>query len=171
MGGRWGCLLITRVLDGGALARWNQDQYRDRGASALPLLPNTLIWRVNGVEGDPRQMAEELCASAGRQQVSLEVRHPPSMRFAKLRGVNLRKKKGWFPQTSQNWSPPWLRQPSEDRNETHGQASSSSGIRRAAQAESLSSRAPVPQIALNLKPPQRRQPPPPTKPPEGRTGF
>merc|ERR1712232_280892 len=86
-------------------------------------------------------------------------------------GENLRRKKGWLPQTFQSWSPPWLRQSGEDLHETHGQASSSSGLPRAAQVETLSSRAPIPQIALNLKPPQRRQPPPPMKPPDGRSGL
>eukprot|EP00929_Paragymnodinium_shiwhaense_P084280 TRINITY_DN45044_c0_g1_i4.p1 TRINITY_DN45044_c0_g1~~TRINITY_DN45044_c0_g1_i4.p1 ORF type:complete len:1897 (+),score=311.57 TRINITY_DN45044_c0_g1_i4:400-6090(+) len=82
LAGRWGALLLTRVLEGGALARWNMQRYQATGEPDNVVLPNALIWGVNGIEGDPARMAEELCADERlRRRLVLKVRNPPYMSF------------------------------------------------------------------------------------------
>lgn len=80
-----GALIITRILDDGALARWNMWQHRDFGSSAENVLPNALIWRVNDMEGDVPRMADELCAAGGRRSITLTVLNPASSRFPHTR--------------------------------------------------------------------------------------
>jgi len=75
--GRWDALLLTRIFEDGALDRWNQDQRWEHGEAARTVVPNAIIWRVNGVAGNARKMAAELCAVEGRGRLSLEVRNPP----------------------------------------------------------------------------------------------
>lgn len=77
----WGALVITRIMEGGALARWNMWHSRDMGDNARPIRPNALIWRVNGVEGDIDLMSQELCAEDGRRRLQLAITNPATYAF------------------------------------------------------------------------------------------
>merc|ERR1719253_249434 len=83
----WCALVITRIMDDGALARWNMWHVRDMGENAHPIEPNALIWRVNGVEGDVRAMAHELIAEDDRRRLQLAISNPPHVRFPKKMDV------------------------------------------------------------------------------------
>merc|ERR1719408_219529 len=61
--GRWGALILTWIEDNGPLHRWNQAQRRNKGADAVTILPNALIWQVNRVEGDVYNMADIVCGT------------------------------------------------------------------------------------------------------------
>merc|ERR1712232_433974 len=65
LAGTWGALVLTHVLEGGALERWNSAQEIESNI----IKPNALIWRVNGVEGDVGHLVEELCAEQGRKKI------------------------------------------------------------------------------------------------------
>merc|ERR1712232_393794 len=107
------------------------------GGNSNVLLPNTLIWRVNDVEGDPARMAEELERNAGRQVV-MQVRLPPSTRFSKLRS-DKRRQNQWVQQAgAMSFARPWLAQPpAEDHQDSGAAASSSNALRAAGQASTL----------------------------------
>lgn len=103
--GRLGAIVLTRILDGGALARWSSES----GHQAIR--SNALIWSVNGIVGDPDRMGQELCA-AGRRHVTLELQNPPCTKFPELRErMQRRRGGGKSAQQSQNWKPPWLGDP------------------------------------------------------------
>lgn len=80
LAGRCKALIITRIIDDGALARWNMWQHRDFGREAEIILPNALIWRVNDAEGDVEQMRSELTAAGARRSISFTVSNPASSR-------------------------------------------------------------------------------------------
>jgi len=80
----WGALVITRIMDDGALARWNVWHVRDMGGEAHAIEPNALIWRVNGVEGDIGLMAQELSAEDDRRRLQLAISNPPHVRFQQM---------------------------------------------------------------------------------------
>jgi hypothetical protein len=83
----WGALVITRIMENGALARWNLWHIRDMGENASPIQPNSLIWRVNGVEGDIGLMAQELSAEENRRRVQLAISNPPHVKFLKAESL------------------------------------------------------------------------------------
>lgn len=82
----WGALIITHIVEDGPLARWNTNQLSVSGSSACTIHPNSLIWRVNGVQGDVSAMVRELCYTQGRQQISLGITNPPYVRFPRQIG-------------------------------------------------------------------------------------
>lgn len=92
----WGALVITRIMDDGALARWNLWHVRDMGSEAHAIEPNALIWRVNGVEGNIDLMANELCAEDDRRRLQLAISNPPHVRF-NAQGNFLKRPPGQMP--------------------------------------------------------------------------
>jgi len=88
--GQCGALIITRILDDGALARWNMWQHRDFGNSAESVLPNALIWKVNDMEADVPRMADEMKNEAGRRSIRLTICNPASSRFPRRPRSGLR---------------------------------------------------------------------------------
>jgi len=159
LGGRWGVLIITRILEGGALHRWSAHVGAAPGASG-PILVNALIWKVNGISGDTQSMTRELTEQRGRHKISIEVHNPPCVRFPKLRERLQRRRGASGPSglpTSPNASAsrPWLEMPGSVPGSSHDQHRHSSSFAGAA-SSSRDHRA----LTVAQMPP----PPPPRRP-------
>eukprot|EP00929_Paragymnodinium_shiwhaense_P107694 TRINITY_DN7403_c0_g2_i1.p1 TRINITY_DN7403_c0_g2~~TRINITY_DN7403_c0_g2_i1.p1 ORF type:complete len:2738 (+),score=375.77 TRINITY_DN7403_c0_g2_i1:179-8392(+) len=102
---RWGVLLITKIIEGGALDRWNQMVLEGKGKRGdMPVLVNSLIWRVNGVTGKSKALSEELCLS--RRSVKIEVRNPAFSRFVAARDARHREESVVGSPIKEAWSEP-----------------------------------------------------------------
>jgi len=92
--GKWGALTVTWIEPGGALDRWNQAQRKNKGKECVNILPNALIWKVNGVDADAYKMADIICGMDLRR-LALSIRNPACVRYKNLR-KNMWRRLGWF---------------------------------------------------------------------------
>lgn len=111
--GRFGAVIITRILPLGTLDRWMQSA---KNTKKEAILPNAVIWTVNGVSGDVQLMTRELTTSSSDKLV-LEFSNPPSSRFDGLRERMARRRKHRrenrdnFPTSPSSPNRPWLNKP------------------------------------------------------------
>jgi len=81
----------------GPMHKFLQAQDSIKGKETPTILPNALIWKVNGVEGDVYKMADIICGT-DLTRLALYIRNPPVVRYAGMK-QNLWRRKGWFGQS------------------------------------------------------------------------
>merc|ERR1712050_335816 len=89
--------MVTRIMDDTPSAKWNASR-TDRYEK---IHPNALIWRVNDVTSDAKNMLQELQNS--RETLHLELTNPPNVMFPKQRRARAADRENITPDMPSTW--------------------------------------------------------------------